>query len=187
MQRKSISSVEYRKYPRSSLRFDTFHLKCSITRRLMSYLRLFLLDQAPSISEGYCSAVLSKFWNQYHIWVWQNKKNFSSFMGNELALFAANTIDTNEFLASNLVPTNKVSNIKDSLQMWQEIFHFLSITHLDNISDEQYKQKLHDFKSNVVDFYTFGSKTFLTSSKDEVGEDGNLLPSYSLILHAKDC
>ena len=71
--------------PRSSLRFDTFHLKCSITRRLMSYLRLFLLDQAPSISEGYCSAVLSKFWNKYHIWVWQNKKNFSSFMGNELA------------------------------------------------------------------------------------------------------
>lgn len=55
--------------------------------------------------------------------------------------------------------------------MWQEIFHFLSITHLDNISDEQYQQKLHDFKSNVVDFYTFGSKTFLTSSEDKIGED----------------
>ena len=132
---------------------------------------IVLLDQAPLISEGYCSAVLSKFWNQYHIWVWQNKKNFSSFMGNELALFTANTSDTNEFLASNLVPTNKVSNIKDSLQMWQEIFHFLSITHLDNISDEQYQQKLHDFKSNVDDFYTFGSKTFLTSSEDKIGED----------------
>ena len=75
--------------PRSSHRFDIFHLKCSITRKLMSYLRVLLLNQDPEINDDNCSSVLSKFWNQYHLWVCKNKKNFSSFMGYELALFTA--------------------------------------------------------------------------------------------------
>ena len=157
--------------PRSTIRFDTFHLKCSITRKLMSYLRLFLLDQAPTINETYCVAVLSKFWKQYHIWIWENKKNFSSFMGNELALFTANIKDTNEFLASNLIPTNKVLNIQKALGLWKDIFHFLSITHLNDISDVQYTNMLQVFKSNVVEFYYSGSNTFLSSSDDKVGDD----------------
>ena len=92
-------------------------------------------------------------------------------MGNELALFTANIKDTNEFLASNLIPTNKVLNIQKALGLWKDIFHFLSITHLNDISDVQYTNMLQVFKSNVVEFYYSGSNTFLSSSDDKVGDD----------------
>ena len=39
-------------FPRDSIRFDTLYLKYSITRRLMSNLRDFLINQAPEMMEN---------------------------------------------------------------------------------------------------------------------------------------
>ena len=75
--------------PRDSLRFDTFHMKCSITRRLMSTVRSFILDQLTEVMNSFLQSVLSKFWNDYHLYIWNNKKSFSSMVGNELTFFTS--------------------------------------------------------------------------------------------------
>ena len=104
--------------PRENLRFDTFHMKCSITRKLMSYLRTFILNQEPNVIDGFTSTVLKKIWNDYHIFIWNNRKNFSSFLGNELALFTGNVSKVNSFLSENLVQTSTIVDICTSLTLW---------------------------------------------------------------------
>ena len=64
--------------PRDGIRFDTFHMKCSITKRLMGSIRTFLLNQSDAVIESFTRTVLCKFWNDFHLYVWKNRKNFSS-------------------------------------------------------------------------------------------------------------
>ena len=47
--------------PRESIRFDTFHLKCAITRRLMDMLRIFLLLQGSVVRDKFMITVLESF------------------------------------------------------------------------------------------------------------------------------
>ena len=87
------------------LRFDTFHMKCAITRNLINYTRMFINQVSSFEKRREFYNVLSRFWNTYHIHVWNSKCNFSSFKGNELALFVANTEYLCEFLERGLSET----------------------------------------------------------------------------------
>ena len=53
----------------------------------MNYLRAFLLEQSEEVYNNFLCRVLKNFWNEYHLFVWKTKQNFTSFQGNELALF----------------------------------------------------------------------------------------------------
>ena len=44
--------------PRKNLRFDTFHLKCGITKKLMNYLRKFMLNQSITIMNDFSKTIL---------------------------------------------------------------------------------------------------------------------------------
>ena len=46
--------------PRNGLRFDTFHLKCAITRKLMTFLHEFILNQNESLIEEFLKKILGK-------------------------------------------------------------------------------------------------------------------------------
>ena len=48
-------------FPWNEITFDTFHLKCSVSRRLMEELRTLLLEQSTVIQNNFCVKVLSKF------------------------------------------------------------------------------------------------------------------------------
>ena len=168
--------------PRSSLRFDTFHLKCQVTRNLMTYLRRFLLNQSGETQDAFSSKVLSKFWNGYHLYCWEHNKNFSSFQGNELALFVANEEHVKKFLTDNLVMTEKLQDVLTGLSLWKSIFRFLAIARLreddvastteteKHITMTEYINLTLKFKSDVKLFYTVGSRTFLSRRGTE-GED----------------
>ena len=52
------------------IRFDTFHLKCSITKRFMGYLRHFNLNQSTHIME-LTSKLLSTFWTEFHAFIFK--------------------------------------------------------------------------------------------------------------------
>ena len=69
--------------PLSNIRFDTFHMKCSITRKLMTSLRRFILNQSTLIMKKF-SALLREIWSDFLLFVWRNNKAFTSFNGNEL-------------------------------------------------------------------------------------------------------
>ena len=54
---------------RQNIRLDTFHLRCAITRNLLSYLRKYILSQSQEVIESFISTVISKFWNNSHLYV----------------------------------------------------------------------------------------------------------------------
>ena len=62
-------------FPRSSIRFDVFHLRGAVTRRLMSNLRTFRLGSTMNIdlAERF-SDVLGSFWTEYNVLLWNLNK-----------------------------------------------------------------------------------------------------------------
>ena len=157
-------------FPRDGIRFDTFHMKCAITRKLMGYMRRFLLNQSTDLLDQFINDVLKKFWNDFHLYVWKNKKNFSSFLGNELALFVANTQSIVSFLESNFVQTNEIEDMKKSLLLWVEIFKFLGMTVVQN-GDTYKNEQVNKFEDNLKEFYDCGSRTFLSSQGTTNGNE----------------
>ena len=148
--------------PRDSIRFDMFHMKCAVTRKLMAFLRLLLLNQATDVIDNFLKNVLKKFWNDYHMYVWKNKKNFASFLGNEIALFVGNTKLIVNFLDSNLVQTDEVKNFIKGLKIWVRIFKFTSKTYIEDV-DAIYLNKVETFERDLKNFYEVGSRTFLST------------------------
>ena len=147
--------------PRDGLRFDTFHMKCAVTRKLMGFLRIFLLNQATDVIESFSNDILGSFWKDYHLYVWNNKKNFSSFQGTELALFVANTNRIKEWFEETFESTNEVEDTKNALQVWVELFKFLGTTYVED--GDCYKLEMKKFEENLQKFYDCGSRTFLSS------------------------
>ena len=97
--------------PREDLRFDTFHLKCAITRRLMTCLRNYILRQTEDIINKF-NIILKTYCNDYHLYVWNNHKNFASFLGNEIGLFVGNTEEVMlQFSTENLLPMVSPQNM----------------------------------------------------------------------------
>ena len=76
--------------PRDTLRFDIFHLRCAITRRLLSYLQRFVLGTTPALIDEF-SDILLKFWSEYSVLLFNMNKTFQSFKGDELLSFIINT------------------------------------------------------------------------------------------------
>lgn len=150
--------------PRDGIRFDTFHMKCSVTKRLMGSLRSFLLNQSTDVIESFATTVLRKFWNDYHLYVWKNKKNFSSFLGNEIALFVGNVSLVVEFIQNSLISTNQTRDIVQGLTLWVSVFKFLGLTYIVEGEEENYLRKIEQFQSDVEEFYDVGSRTFLSSN-----------------------
>lgn len=72
------------KLPRDDIRFDIFHLRSAITKRLMTYVRKFILSQTCQVMKTFESQVLTKIWKSYHILVWTLNKQFNSFTGEEV-------------------------------------------------------------------------------------------------------
>jgi len=107
--------------PMSNIRFDTFHMKCSITRKLMTRLRKFILDQSIDLISRFM-VVLSGFWVDFLLFVWHNNKKFTSFNGNELSMFVKNISSITQFIDTNFVTCDESSNITRSLNLWNDIY-----------------------------------------------------------------
>ena len=75
----------------------------------------------------------------------------------------------NSFLSDKLVQTSTIVDICTSLTLWSKIFKFLGLTYI-TTSESQYLQDLAEFRSHVKDFYSMGSRTFLSCSGN-TGQD----------------
>ena len=122
--------VERSLLPQENLRFDTFHLKCAVVHCILCCLCLFVMNHSLDVGYKFNKEVLSTFWNDYHIFCWNNKSNFASFQGNDLALFIANGKRVSDYLEHNFVNTCLRNNITSSLLLLSPIFLFLSITYI---------------------------------------------------------
>ena len=124
------------------------------------------MNHSLDVGYKFNKEVLSKFWNDYHIFCWNNKSNFASFQGNDLALFIANGKRVSDYLEHNFVNTCLRNNITSSLLLLSPIFSFLSITYIipsDNqTSQEYYDDRLKEYIKNVTQLYKLGADSFLT-------------------------
>ena len=154
--------------PRHLIRFDVFHLRCAITRRVMSNLHKFLSGSNMDIevSERF-SDILSTFWSDYNVLLWNLNKKFQSLTRSELPAFIQNVSKIVTFLKKEFQPSAVLDDVCNGLLLWQSITPFLVITKIDN----NYAQKLDEFESNLKKFYDIGSRSFLTKNPASIGDD----------------
>lgn len=61
--------VDSNKLHRNQIGLDTFHMKYAVTRILVRKLQKFMLDQSYKHIPQFKVKVLSKIWNQFHLFV----------------------------------------------------------------------------------------------------------------------
>ena len=129
---------------------------------------MFVLNHLLIVASKFNKEVLSKFWNDYHIFCWNNKSNFSSFQGNDLAAFVANTKAVTEYLEHSFDDSVKRNSIITSLSLLPCIFSFLSLTYITPSDGAMpcawYEVKLKEYIDNVTQLYEIGANSFLTKS-----------------------
>ena len=126
---------------RDSIRFDVLHLRCSITRRLMTNLQYFMSTQTPEILREF-SILLLTFWNDYKVLIWNLNKPFQAFVGAELLSFITNSPKIILFLKNKFEETDILKDLCDGLELWQKITPFLVITTIKNIDKYDKLKKL---------------------------------------------
>ena len=126
-----------------SVRFDVFHLRCAITRRLMVHVRKFMLKASPGLYSEF-STVLESFWTDYNVLLWNMNKPFQKLKGNELLLFIRNTKKIVDWLKSKFVLSEHLNNLCRALILWSKITPFMVKTTIDDI--EVYKNELKEWE-----------------------------------------
>ena len=127
-------------------------------------LRTFIKNQSSESIKSFSSDVLSKFWGEFHIFVWECNKPFTSFQGNELAAFIQHIPHIISFLIEEFGETEHLRNLQKMLDLWMKISHFLRITYVDDV--EIYKLQISILEDNVKLFYNVGKDTFLTTNSE---------------------
>ena len=145
---------------RDCIRFDMFHLRGAITKRLMTYLRKYILGRSLNKRKKLEEEVLKTFWNSYNIDVWKLKANFNSFIGSEIKAFIDDIPTIVKFMKNEFTKTKERDNIVEGLESWSKIVPFLQITKIDDQSE--YEVKMSQFLENLKDFYEVGGNSFLT-------------------------
>ena len=155
-----------------SIRFDVFHLRGGVTRRLMSNLRNFMMGATMEVElvERF-SDVLSTFWSEYNVLLWNLNKGFQQMVGSgsEILLFIRNNGVIVSFLRKEYQQSRVLDDLCDGLTLWQQVTPFLVITAIDDV--EKYKLKLKEFEKRVAKLYDIGGRSFLTKNPAEVGGD----------------
>ena len=153
---------------RDRLRFDVFHLRCAITRRMMAYLQGFILGTTPDLIEEF-NAIISDIWSTYNVLLFNMNKTFQAFQGEELLLFIKTIPKITKWLNKSFVETPNLKGICDGLTLWEQITPFLVITCIDNVTT--YRHELDVWVDKLKKFYEVGKTTFLTKNPSNQGDD----------------
>ena len=86
---------------RDDIHFDIFHLRCAIPRRMMNYLRKFMMKTTTDLMKKSTDSFLTKNWSNHNVLTWNLNKPFTSFIGCELLLFIKNILLVVQFLKDN--------------------------------------------------------------------------------------
>ena len=86
------------------IRFDTFHLRCAITRLVMNYFRRFMRAQSCETMSSF-TELLSTEWGPYLILIWNCNKALSSVKGNEISKFIALIPQVENYLKNTFIQT----------------------------------------------------------------------------------
>ena len=110
--------------------------------------------------DRFFNEVMNYFWDSYNLDVWTQNKVFSSFIGREIRLFITNIHLITKFLEENFNSHEYLDSIITGLKLWVDLCTFIHLTTIDD--DDDYKNKMDTFESNLKIFFTAGGKSFLT-------------------------
>ena len=159
--------VNPNKLRRDQIRLDTFHLKCAVLRILTRELQKFMLDRSYKHIQQFKVKVLSKFWNQFHLFVFANNKSFASFQGNELGRFIVNIPAINEFLTTTFDETVYLKELMGVLALWKTMFAILGKTRIDDCGGVNgYNTMIDSYVSNAIELFKVEAHSFLRLRKD---------------------
>ena len=85
-------------------------MKCTLTRKVMTFVRIFILDQSTVFIEQFLK-LLAKFWSNFLLFVWWNNKNFTSLNGNKLKSFVTNITMITNIIATKFALLAKITDI----------------------------------------------------------------------------
>ena len=165
---------------RENICYDTFHMKCAITRCLMNFLRSFAQNFMTVETHLLFLKELGNFWNEYHTTVWDTNRSFASFKGNELALFVANIGPVVSFLQRKVSKTNLRDNVKESLELWNKMFKVLGITYITDGSE--YLEQVDKYEEQVKRLYKLGGESFLSRKSSAEKDKGQSETFYFHVL-----
>jgi hypothetical protein len=151
-------------FPISTIRFDVFHLCCSVTKMIMGYIRGLILKQSSTLKKEFSEKILMKIWNDFLVVCWNSNMKFNIFQGNELSVFVSNIKQICCFMNEHFQKTDEIVNFTRALSVFPEIFSFVKITYIHD--KETYKKQLELFENNVAEFYACGRSTFLANGKE---------------------
>ena len=87
---------------------------------------------------------------------------FSSFQGNELAVFLASIPNVTQFIERKFVMTEYLEDLKRALILWTKMFKFLGIARIEEGKEDDYRQKIATYKEHAKELYEVGKNSFLS-------------------------
>ena len=154
--------------PRDKIRFDIFHLRCAITRRVLSQLRKFIMLSSQEIIDKF-TTLLQSFWSEHCVLIMIMMKPLSNLQGRECLNFIKNTDKIIKFMEDTFERTETMINLCKVMELWSDITPFLVITKIKNA--EVYEDDMNTFDDLVKNFYKFGANTILTRNQAHPGDD----------------
>ena len=107
----------------------------------------------------------------------EKNKPFSRYDGKDIKLFINAIDDITEWISENLVITNHIKYVIESLRLWKKMSTFLRRCKIYDKDDDdtkkyikkiKYEKEMKDYKIWVKEFYKYGGETFL--KKQESGD-----------------
>ena len=113
--------------PHHLLRFDSFHLHSSITRKIIVVLRRFIRQHTYAIISSFAD-LLKDHWEPHYIMMWQGNKKMHCLRGKQiLAFIRAIPFILAEFLRAKFEKKEYLHSLMESLRLWKQISEFIHI------------------------------------------------------------
>ena len=166
--------------PRHYIRFDLFHLRSSVTRKLIEVLRRFIRAQIVPIHTQF-GVLIRAIWEDWYVLAFECNKAMTCLRGKQILSFIRAIPSIAKFLRQKFHCNEYLDNVIKSMELWQEISKFMHTicifakddsTHDKDVKQKKYEEDICKFESNVKLLYHYGGKSFLT--KTVIGDQENL-------------
>ena len=161
---------------RGNIRFDVFHMRSAICRKLLNKLRHFMRKQTFELQNEFDN-ILGTIWSTYYLHFWTSNKALSVLEGKHVVAFLMLVPQVVEFIRENFVVDDYLQTLCESFTLYSSISHFLCRTVIIKndssdavklIEKQEYERDIDIFKREVKELYALGAKSFL--SEKNIGD-----------------
>jgi hypothetical protein len=149
-----------------SIRFDCFHLSCSILRKVMNAVRDSVNSMSTELKIEFTDNVLRTFFQDFHLYCWNCNFSFGRLQGTELFKFLENVELVASFLQRRMGQSERIKRLASAMMLMPRIFNFINTSYID-VTDAQYLKLMTRFEADVREFVRCGCGTFWIDAEDE--------------------